>query len=103
MAKKAKKMSEATKKKLAAYKKAKKGGGKKAKAKGGAKKAKGLAMSPDLRMQVVAKNAPDGVRLGALEHNVGVLARGLNLVADKVAEHDRALMGAGLLKRRGKR
>lgn len=94
MAKKAKKMSEATKKKLAQYKKAKKGGG---------KKAKGLAMAPDLRMQVVAKNAPDGVRLGALEHNVGVLARGLNLVADKVAEHDRALMGAGLLKRRGKR
>ena len=111
MAKKAKKMTAAVKAKLAAYKKAKKsGGGSKKKAKGS--KAKGLTKSQaaslghardGYQMKVVSKGASDAVRLSALEHNQDVLARGINAVAAKVHEHERALVGAGLLKRRGAR
>jgi len=113
MAKKAKKMTAAVKAKLAAHKAAKKGGAKKGGAKkGGAKKAKGLSRSKASSLghaahgfdfQVPPKSASDAVRLSALEHNQRVLAGGLNGVAAKVMEHDRALVGAGLLKRRGAR
>lgn len=110
MAKKAKKMSAATKAKLAAYKKAKKSGGGAKKPK--ASKAKGLTRSQasrlghahnGLELKAPPKSASDAVRLGALEHNQQVFARALNGVAAKVMEHDRALVGAGLLKRRGSR
>lgn len=84
-------------------KRSKKGkGSKSSKAKGMAKRANGLASA---RAEYMMKKpaAGDSVKaaLAKIHHNQAVLARGLTVVADEVAVHRRALVGAGLIAARG--
>ena len=103
--KKPKKMTAAVKAKLAAYKKSKKGGAKKA-----PKKSLTKSQSSSLghahngyKLSHPGKNATDKARLTALERNQVEMAHGMNAMAVMVLDHDKALVGAGLLKARGAR
>lgn len=110
-AKKAKKMTAATKAKLAAYKKAKKKSSAKkssAPSKGMTKRARSrsssLAHAADgYQLKRPPKGASDAVRLSALESNQAMIMGGLTAVASEVVDHRHALVGAGLLKGYGNR
>jgi hypothetical protein len=76
--------------------------GKKSKAKKKAHKAHGLASArAEYMLQKPAKGDSTAKALAKIHHNQGVLAHGLTVVATKVAEHERVLVGAGLIARRG--
>lgn len=75
---------------------------KSSKAKGMAKRANGLASArAEYMMKKPAAGDSVKVALSKIHHNQAVLARGLTIVADEVAVHRRALVGAGLIAARG--
>ncbi len=112
MAKKAKKMTEATKRMLRERKAAERAstGSAQKPSKKGKKPSKSLAKGASsivgtahgYTIKKAAKGASEAVRLSVLEHNQGVIVHGLTAIAQEVRLHRAALVGAGLLSMRGK-